>query len=472
MSVFKAYDIRGVFGQGLTLDLTYQVGLALAQQLKDKQLALEMAVGRDGRDSSKPLFDALSKGLTHAGVKVKDVGVCPTPLLYFAAYTQVHGNGVMITGSHNPPQYNGLKITLGSAPFFGEELKALETKIHLFSATHAQHPATIETLQIKKTYLDRITSDVKISRPLKLVVDAGNGVAGLIAPDVYRAMGCEVVELFCDVDARFPNHHPDPADPHNLQDLIAKVQETKADLGFAFDGDGDRLGVATPSGEIIYPDRQLMLFIQDILKNTVHDSAQKTPIVFDVKCSSFVPQIIRECGGEPVMYKTGHSWIKTHMKKIGAPIGGEMSGHIFFAHRWYGFDDAIYSGARLLEIVSRAAQPAKMLEALPKGFSTPELKWELEIEGAQHQLVQRLQQHVAQHPECLLQHAQLSEGHIQTIDGVRVDFKQGFGLVRASNTTPTVILRFEGNTQAALNTIMGQFKHVLIELEPGAQLPI
>jgi phosphomannomutase/phosphoglucomutase len=468
MSIFKAYDIRGIFGKDLTLETVTKVGFGIASLLKEKKLPLVMAVGRDGRESSFPIFEALTKGLNAGGITVKDVGMVPTPLLYFAAYTQVSGNGIMITGSHNPPNYNGLKITIDHQPFFGESLKKLEQNLDQ-NKIPTSFVSQIENLNIKQAYIDRIQKDhrhTKRVKPLKIVVDAGNGVAGLIAPKLYRQLGYEVTELFCDVDASFPNHHPDPADPENLHDLIKAVKETQSDLGLAFDGDGDRLGIVTPSGEIIYPDRQMIIFIRNIL------AEQKgAPIIFDVKCSALVPAEIKKQGGKPVMYKTGHSWIKTHMKEISAPLGGEMSGHLFFAHRWYGFDDALYSGARLLEFLDTVPQAGKYLEELPQSFTTPEIKWEFQEEGQQHQLIQQLQSNLEAFKTIFSEYTDLTEAKISTIDGIRIDFSEGFGLIRASNTTPTIILRFEGISQINLSKIQELFRQVLSNKYPHLKLP-
>ena len=376
-----------------------------------------------------------------------------TPMLYYACATTPVVSGIQITGSHNPPEYNGLKMVLGGNALFGEQIQELLALTR--SEAFAQGQGSARQTSIVEDYLGRIEGDIKLARPMKVVVDCGNGVSGAFAPRLLRSLGCEVVELFCEVDGRFPNHHPDPADPHNLEDLIRTVRDTGAELGLAFDGDGDRLGVVTPSGAVIWPDRQLMLYAADVLER--HPGA---PILFDVKCTAQLPSWVRKHGGEPVMGRTGHSLVKAKMKEIDAPLAGEMSGHIFFKDRWYGFDDAQYGAARLLEILSRTDHPGAVLEALPDSVSTPELKLDT-AEGENFALCERLQRE-GRFPGA---------AQISTIDGVRADYADGFGLARPSNTTPCVVLRFEGVDAAALARVQAEFRAALLALDPALKLP-
>ncbi len=453
-AVFKAYDIRGTVPDQLNPDFARRLGNALAQRARREGITT-LVVGYDGRLSSPELSLALQEGILKAGVNTIDLGMVPTPLVYFAAHTQKTGSGVAITGSHNPPDYNGFKMMMGGKTLHGDDIQALKDTMLNDGELTDLAPGTRQTLSLIDTYVQRVTSDVKLARPLKIAIDCGNGVGGAVAPQLFKAMGCEVTELFCEVDGRFPNHHPDPADPHNLQDLILHVKNSDCELGLAFDGDADRLGVVTKSGEIIWPDRQLILYAQDVL--------QRDPgatIIFDVKCSRYVSESIASAGGKPLMWQTGHSMIKAKLAETGAPLAGEMSGHIFFKERWFGFDDGLYTGARLLEIVSRSDNPSAILEALPQGISTPELKLEMR-EGEPHALIKRLQDE-GQFP--------LSE-KINTIDGVRAEYSDGFGLARASNTTPVVVLRFEGDSTEALDRIQNEFRAALLALAPQAQLP-
>ncbi len=451
-SVFKAYDIRGIVPDTINAGFAHALGQALAQRAREAAVRA-VVVGRDGRLSGPELSEALQNGLLSGGVDVIDIGMVPTPLVYFAANTQNTGSGVAITGSHNPPRYNGFKMMLAGDTLYGDDIQAL-SQIMTKPVANAT-PGIRRELDIVGDYITRITSDVKLARPLRIAIDCGNGVAGAVAPQLFRALGCEVVELFCEVDGNFPNHHPDPADPHNLEDIIREVQARDLDLGLAFDGDGDRLGVVTRSGEIIWPDRQLMLFARDVLSR--NPGAQ---IIYDVKCSRFVAQEVKAAGGVPLMWRTGHSLIKAKLKETGAPLAGEMSGHTFFKERWFGFDDGLYSGARLLEILSRHDDPSAVLEALPQAVSTPELKLDTE-EGGQFTLVAALQREA--------KFATAKE--VITIDGVRVEYDDGFGLARPSNTTPVVVLRFEADDEAALARIQDEFRTQILRVAPDAELP-
>ncbi len=453
-SIFRAYDIRGVVGRSLTERHVYQIGLAIGSVAGAKGLQ-KLAVGRDGRRSSPALAAALAKGLLASGRDVIDVGQVPTPVLYFATHHFETGSGIMVTGSHNPPEYNGLKIVLGGETLSGETIKAIQTRIA--SGDLSSGEGKIESEEIISDYVYRITEDIPVvlGNSLKVVIDCGNGVAGAVAPQLLRALGHDVVELFCDVDGRFPNHHPDPSQPENLRALIERVKEDRADLGLAFDGDGDRLGVVDGQGNIIWPDRQMMLFARDLLKRN-----PAATVIFDVKCSNHLRRVIQEAGGTPLMWKTGHSLIKSKMKETGALLAGEMSGHIFFKERWYGFDDALYAAARLLEIlVEQSKPPAAVFAELPGGVATPELR--LDMPEERH----------AQFMQDLVSSARFETGEVFTVDGLRVDFKEGWGLVRASNTTPCLVLRFEADHQAALETVQDRFREKLLALDPTLKLP-
>jgi phosphomannomutase/phosphoglucomutase len=454
MSIFKAYDIRGIVGENLTPAIVTQIGQAIGTEAIAQGQA-QVVVARDGRLSGLELLTALITGLQVAGCRVIDIGMVPTPVLYFATYYLNTGNGVMLTGSHNPPNYNGLKIMIGGEALSGERIQALKTRIDNNELSHGS--GTVEKIDIGSAYIKRITDDVKLARPFKVIIDAGNGVTGVLAPQLIRALGCEVVELFCEIDGHFPNHHPDPSVPENLATMIATVTTEKADLGFAFDGDGDRLGVIDAKGNIIWPDRQMILYATDLLKR--HPGAQ---IIYDVKCSRHLDHAIQQYGGQPLMWKTGHSLIKAKMKATGALLGGEMSGHIFFKERWYGFDDALYTAARLLEILSQnSSLPEEVFAALPDAVNTPELKLELEQFGEHFELMQKI--HDTFQFEATVQ--------IATIDGVRADFSDGWGLVRPSNTTPSLIFRFEADNLAALNRIQAQFRQQLLAIDKQLKLP-
>ena len=457
-SIFKAYDIRGTYPRTLHEELAEGLGRAFGTlAVKEGQHAV--AVGRDGRLSGQALANALMRGLMSVGIQVIDVGLTTTPQLYFAAHT-VCKSGIQVTGSHNPKDDNGFKMVLGGRAIYGDEIQSLREVIEAESWV-LSNQGSLRTLDILPAYIQRIVSGIELSRPLKIVVDSGNGIAGASAPGIFRALGCEVIELFSEVDGNFPNHHPDPSKPENLKDLVATLQTPGAELGLAFDGDGDRLGIVTKDGETIYPDRQMQLFAQDVLSRVPNGT-----ILFDVKCSQRLAPAVRAAGGIPLMYKTGHSLIKAKMKEIEAsggqaPLGGEMSGHIFFKERWYGFDDGTYAGCRLLEIVSRSADANAVLKALPTSFSTPELNVACQ-EGEAHQLTAQLLQVASQHFSA--------PAEISDMDGLRVDWPDGFGLIRASNTTPVLVLRFEGHTQAALTRIEQSMLALLRTVKPNAHL--
>ncbi len=452
-SIFKAYDIRGIVPSTLNEEVALGLGRAFGTAAW-AQGERVVAVGRDGRLSGPALSAALIRGLMDAGVEVIDMGLCTTPMLYFAANTLCH-SGIQVTGSHNPKDYNGFKMVLAGRAIYGEEIQDLRRTMEE-ECWQLQQGGSVRHADVLPAYTDRIVGDVKLARPMKIVVDSGNGIAGASAPGIFRALGCEVIELFSEVDGNFPNHHPDPSKPENLCDVIQALQTTDAELGLAFDGDGDRLGIVTKDGQNIYPDRQMMLFAQDVLSRV-----PGAPILFDVKCTQRLAPAIAAAGGEPVMYKTGHSLIKARMKELQAPLGGEMSGHIFFKERWYGFDDGTYAGCRLLEILSRAADPSAVLNQLPTSHSTPELNVHC-AEGEPHRLTNELQ--------ALAAESFAAPASISTIDGLRVDWPDGFGLIRASNTTPVLVLRFEGQTDAALKRIEGEMLALLERVKPGAQI--
>jgi phosphomannomutase/phosphoglucomutase len=454
-SIFKAYDIRGIIGKTLDASIAKQIGQAFGTAARAKGERL-VVIGRDGRLSGPELAAALAAGLQSTGVDVVDLGVVATPMLYFATQVLDSQSGIMVTGSHNPPDYNGFKMVLAGEAIYGDTIQGLYQAISKgeFAQGEDAGEGSYRTHDIRQAYLDRIVGDVKVARPMTIAVDCGNGVAGAFAGDLYRAMGCEVIELFCEVDGTFPNHHPDPAHPENLQDLIACLRQTDAEIGLAFDGDGDRLGVVTKDGQIIYPDRQLMLFAQDVL--TRHPGRE---ILYDVKCTRHIAPWVSKLGGQPLMWKTGHSLVKAKMRETGAPLGGEMSGHIFFKDRWYGFDDGLYAGARLLELLSRLDDPSAVLNALPQSSSTPELHLKL-AEGENFALIAKLQKE-ARFPGA---------EQIITIDGLRVEYADGFGLARSSNTTPVVVMRFEGESAEALARIQNEFKRAILASKPDAEL--
>jgi phosphomannomutase/phosphoglucomutase len=453
-AIFRAYDVRGVVGDTLTPGIVRLLGLAIGSEAQERDQQT-VCVGCDGRASSPELVTALVAGLRESGCDVIDVGRVVTPVLYFATDYLDTGSGVMVTGSHNPPEYNGLKVMLAGDTLFGDDIQALRQRIE--ESNFSSGSGKLQSMDISADYIRRVSEDVPVAlgNAFKVVVDCGNGVAGEFAPKLIRALGHDVVELYCDLDSSFPNHHPDPSQPENLTDLIAAVEENGADLGFAFDGDGDRLGVVDASGRIVWPDVQMMLFAHDVLSRN-----EGAEIIFDVKCSSRLAKVITKFGGKPVMYKTGHSFIKNKLKESGAPLAGEMSGHIFFKERWYGFDDALYAAARMLEILMGfKRKPLDVFARLPVGVSTPELRVDLD-EGEPPALM-----------EALKDTERFADGEVTTIDGLRVDWKDRWGLVRASNTTPSLVLRFEGDDEQALERVKTTFRELLLEKKPGLSLP-
>jgi phosphomannomutase/phosphoglucomutase len=448
--IFKAYDIRGIVGSALTPDVARRIGQAIGSEALARNCA-QICVGRDGRLSGPELTAALSEGIMAAGCDVIDIGMVPTPVLYFAAHHLGTQSGVMVTGSHNPPEYNGLKMVVGGETLSGEAIQKLRRRIE--TGDLARGSGKLRAMDMDDAYIERIVSDVSLARPMNVIVDCGNGVAGKIAPRLLRALGCELTELYCEVDGTFPNHHPDPSQPDNLRDLVAALGSGRAEGGLAVVG--DRLGVVSPDGAIIYPDRQLILFARDVLSR--HPGAE---IIYDVKCSRTLPEEISAAGGKATMWKTGHSFIKAKLKESGAALAGEMSGHIFFKERWYGFDDGLYAAARLLELLSREpATPAEVFAALPNTVNTPELHIKMD-EGEHFKLV-----------EELVKRARFPGARLSTIDGLRVDFEDGFGLIRPSNTTPVVVLRFEADNAAALERIQQQFRELIDSIRPGLSLP-
>jgi len=452
-SAFKAYDIRGIVGKSIDEAFAEHLGRAFGTEaLKVGERAV--AVGRDGRLSGPSLVAALVRGLVSTGINVLELGAVTTPMSYYAAATREDigcHSCIQVTGSHNPKDYNGFKMVLAGRAIYGDEIQGLKRRIE--AEDYAQGSGKVTQADLVPEYTQRIVGDCKLARKMKIVVDSGNGIPGASAPGILRALGCEVTELYSEVDGDFPNHHPDPSKPENLADLIRTVKETDAEIGLAFDGDGDRLGVVTKDGQIIYPDRQLMLFAKDILTRK-----PGATIIYDVKCTQRLAEEVKKAGGTPMMWKTGHSLVKAKLKETGAPIAGEMSGHIFFAERWYGFDDATYTAARLLEILSRSADPSAVLNGLPTSFSTPELNVPC-AEGEPHAVMEKLRA-TAKFPGAT---------DIITIDGLRAEYPDGFGLVRASNTTPVLVLRFEGQTPEALHRIEADFMNALRAVKPDAQ---
>ena len=452
-AIFKAYDIRGIVPSSINEKVARGLGRAFGAAARAEGQTT-VAVGRDGRLSGAALANALMLGLAEAGMEVIDIGLCTTPMLYFAASTLCK-SGIQVTGSHNPKDYNGFKMVLNGRAIFGEDIQQLRRAMEE-DRWEIVPGGSMGQANVLPAYRERIVADIQLARPMKIVVDSGNGIAGASAPAIFRAIGCEVIELFSEVDGNFPNHHPDPSKPENLRDLIAALQASDADLGLAFDGDGDRLGIVTKDGQNIFPDRQMMLFAQDVLTRVPGGT-----ILFDVKCTQRLAPAIEAAGGQPLMYKTGHSLIKAKMKEVGSPLGGEMSGHIFFQERWFGFDDGTYAGCRLLEILSRHADPSAVLNGLPGSFSTPELNVQC-AEGEPHRLTAELQ--------ALAAETFAAPAQINTIDGLRVDWPDGFGLIRASNTTPVLVLRFEGHTPEALHRIEAAMLALLQRVKPGAQV--
>ena len=455
-SIFKAYDIRGVVPSTLTEEVAYHLGHAFGTHAAAHGETV-VAVGRDGRLSGPALSQALIRGLVDVGVQVIDIGAVTTPMLYFAAST-LCASGIQVTGSHNPKDYNGFKMVLGGRAIYGDEIQSLRTIMQNENWV-LKSGGSVKKVDVTADYQARIVTDIRLHRPMKIVVDCGNGIAGSTAPSIFRAIGCEVIELFSEVDGNFPNHHPDPSKLDNLKDLLHALKNSDAEIGLAFDGDGDRLGIVTKDGNIIFPDRQMALFAQDVLLRVPGGT-----IVFDVKCSQRLAPAIRQAGGEPLMFKTGHSLIKAKMKEINSPLGGEMSGHVFFKERWYGFDDGTYAGCRLLEIVSKSADASVVLNALPTSFSTPELNVAC-AEGEPHRVSAALLDLVASGnlPSPAF------KPEVCAIDGLRIDWIDGFGLIRASNTTPVLVLRFEGHTPEALSRIEKDMLVLLRTVKPDAQ---
>ncbi len=450
--VFRAYDIRGIYGQTLTAEIVEEVGKALGSKALELG-SRSMIIGRDGRLSSPVLFEALSNGVLSTGCNVTDIGVVASPVLYYATKTLDSQCGVMITGSHNPANYNGLKMVMGGSALTSKDIDELYTRIE--AQNYLQGEGQLSETDIIDRYIEEIAAGITVAKPMKVVVDAGNGVAGAIAPKLLRKLGCEVVELFCEVDGKFPNHHPDPSVLKNLEDLIKTVKLQQADIGLAFDGDADRLGVITNKLENIWPDRQLMLYAKDVIEQN-----PGAEIIFDVKCTRYLPLKIKEFGGKPTMWKTGHSHIKAKLAETKAPLAGEMSGHTFFNDRWYGFDDGIYTAARLLEIVARDTRSSsEIFQSFPDSVNTPELKLPIS-EERKFEFMQRF-----------VNEADFGDGNISTIDGIRVDYPNSWGLVRPSNTTPYLILRFEADDEASLNAIQDSFREQLLRLDAGLKVP-
>jgi len=450
--IFKAYDIRGIVGHSLTPGIVEQIGRAIGTEA----LAAgdnAVVVGRDGRLSGPAIASALMDGICATGCHAVDIGMVPTPLTYFATHALKIGSAVSVTGSHNPPDYNGLKVMIGTHTLAADRIQDLRQRIE--DQDFAVGVGERRAQDVVREYVNRVVGDIRMKRPLRVVTDCGNGVAGMAAPQLMRDIGCDVIELFSEVDGTFPNHHPDPSVADNLAPLIEAVHHEKADLGLAFDGDGDRLGVVTDTGQVIWPDRQMILFARDILSRN-----PGARIIYDVKCTRLLPEAIEQAGGEALMWKTGHSFIKAKLRETRGAFGGEMSGHLFFKERWYGFDDALYAAARLCEVLSDDSRlPSAVFAEIPDTVNTPELRIEMQ-EGEHHALIREL---VAQ--------GDFSGGELCNIDGVRVDFEDGFGLARASNTTPTVILRFEADTEPALRRIQNLYREQILALRPKLALP-
>ena len=459
-SIFKAYDIRGIIDQTLDASVAKSIGQAFGSQMRELGETV-IVIGRDGRLSGPNLIEALAEGLLSTGIDVIDLGMVATPMVYFGANQTIEGrkplSGIMITGSHNPPNYNGFKMVLGGAAIYGDQIQAIRQRIEAqqFIQVPPAEMGKRSYFDIFPLYLERIVSDVKLARPMKIAVDCGNGVGGAFAATLFRALGCEVEELFCEVDGHFPNHHPDPAHIENLQDLIQNLAATNNELGLAFDGDADRLGVVTKDGQVIFPDRQMMLFAKDVLSRNPGKQ-----IIYDVKCTRNLATWVKQHGGEPLMWKTGHSLVKAKLKETGAPLAGEMSGHIFFKDRWFGFDDGLYTGARLLEILSKEKDPNQTLNDLPNAICTPELQLAC-AEGEPFTVLETIKAN-AKFP---------TSQSINTIDGVRVEYADGFGLARPSNTTPIVVMRFEADSETAIQRIQAEFKVALLAAKPDAKLP-
>ena len=456
-SIFRAYDIRGTVGKELSEAAVRMIALGLAAEMKNKDVRV-CALGRDMRSSSHSFSVVIKKALSESGLMVKDCGEVPTPVLYYCARHQKGESGIMITGSHNPPEYNGLKIVLKGAPFWGNDLQLLYKKIStndIDLTVSKNDTGSIENTKVDRHYANKIIQQNILRRPLSIAVDAGNGIAGPLATEIYTKMGCKVTKLFCTPDGNFPNHHPDPAEPKNMMNLVEVVKENQLDLGLAFDGDGDRIGLVSGDGKIIWPDRQMMIFSEDVLAIKPGSS-----ILFDVKCSRNLRKWIMEKGGSPIMWKTGHSYMKSKLRETNAVLAGEMSGHIFFNDQWYGFDDAIYAGARLLSILARKERIQEFLNSLPDSSCTPELK--MNIEGFP-----------VKHIMSKLKSSQMFPKSIELnfIDGIRVEYEKGFGLVRPSNTTPSLVFRFEGDDLNSLEQIKHEFRVAMKEVFPSLKTP-
>ena len=451
--IFKAYDIRGIVGKTVTEEITFKIGQAIGSEV----LAAgqnSIVIGRDGRLSGPSLANALANGLRAAGVSVTDIGVAPSPVVYFSSYQLNIPSCVAITGSHNPPDYNGFKIVVDGTTLSSDRIQGLRERIETDNLSSGA--GDYSELSVIDDYIARVVQDVIPARKMKIVIDCGNGVAGATAPQLFRDIGCDVIDLFSAVDGTFPNHHPDPAKLENLQDLIAAVKEHDAELGLAFDGDADRLGVVTPKGEVIWPDRQMILFARDILSRN-----PGSEIIYDVKCSRTLDAEIAMAGGKPIMWKTGHSFIKAKLKETGAALAGEMSGHIFFKERWFGFDDGVYAGARLIELLSKMPEsPQAIFDALPNTVNTPELQIKMQQFGEHYDFMNEL-----------AANASFPGEKVSTLDGLRVDFANGFGLIRPSNTTPVLVMRFEADDQAALEAIQTQFRDLIQDTRSGVELP-
>ena len=455
-TIFKAYDIRGIVDETLTAEAVTQIGQAIGSLAFERNVNT-IVVGRDGRLSGERLQNALTDGITRAGIHVIDIGMVPTPVVYFATRQLQTGSGIVVTGSHNPPQYNGLKMMLAGETLYGATITDLYERIVGNRLHTATTQGTVTQRDMLSDYVEAIVADVQLARPIHVAVDCGNGVGGVIASTLLKRLGCTVTELFCDVDGHFPNHHPDPAEPHNLIDLQNTLRTSDAEIGLAFDGDADRLGVVTKDGQIIYPDRQMMLYAQDILSRIPNAT-----VIYDVKCSAHLPKYVTQYGGKPLMWKTGHSLMKAKLKETQAAFAGEMSGHLYFNDRWGGLDDGLYAAARLLEIISRAPNEVAvtlLLNDLPQGISTPEITVQL-AEGEGHAIM-----------SILAQTASFKDAALSTVDGLRADYADGFGLVRASNTTPALVLRFEANDALGLQRIQNEFKKLLCGVKPDINLP-
>ena len=451
--IFRAYDIRGVVADALTPDAVRQIGQAFGSECVERGIKTAV-LARDGRVSGPELIKALGDGIQSAGVDVIDIGMVPTPVLYYATFKLETGTGVMVTGSHNPPEYNGLKMVLDGSALFGDGIQELYKRIvdgNLKSGSGGH-----STAEIMDDYLQRVLGDVKLKRPMKIAYDCGNGVTGVCAPQLFEGLGCETKSLFTEVDGNFPNHHPDPAKLENLEDLIDVVKSNNLELGLAFDGDGDRVGVVDNEGNVIWPDRQMILYARDVLSRN-----PGARIIYDVKCSKVLPEAISAAGGEPDMWKTGHSFIKARIKETGALLGGEMSGHVFFKERWYGFDDALYAAGRLLEILSADDRSvSEIFGEIPNSINTPELGIKLDVDGAQHTFIEKF-----------VANASFEGAKLTTIDGVRADYPDGWGLVRASNTTPSLVIRFEADTDEAMERIQTEFRQAMQNTDSSVTIP-